>query len=350
MSFDEVYNNKKKWHIINGDAYQSLKQIPDNVFQTTVTSPPYFHLRDYENDSQIGQEESPKEYIENLVKVFREVKRCTREDGTCWINLGDKYCVEKTYKELGLKTKDMMGLPFELAFALRQDGWCLRQIYPWVKINAVPENVWDRPNSNIEYILFLSKSNKKYYFDMESAKSCLAIKRNWRNGDTLLFMDVPTERSEHPHFAVMPKELVKIMIKSTTSEFGCCKECHSPLTRICKKTPIPMAKDFNGSKSSVYYETVTKNSRTGLNSHAPRHLLHTTVETIKWDFSCSCCSEEKSRQLVLDPFAGSGTTGSLAIPLNNNFIGIELNKEYADYAINRLTNENQQEDIFNQSS
>jgi len=347
VDFNSVYDGQKKWAILTGDALSVLKTIPDNVLQTTITSPPYYQLRDYGNDQQIGQEQTPKEYIDKLVEIFREVRRCTREDGTCWINMGDKYTISQTKanKKLGLKHKDLMALPYELAIALRNDGWYLRQIYPWVKCNAIPENVNDRPNTSVESVIFLSKSDK-YYFDMESAKECLGIKRNWRNGDGLLFLDVPTEPTDHAHFAVMPTELAKVIIKSSTSEKGCCSSCKTPLRRKIKKQGIPGKNDFNG-KSTVYYETITKNSRTTLNSRVPNHMKHTTVETLGWEHQCKCKNSTNGFQLVLDPFSGSATSGSVALSLGNGYIGIELNPEYADYSIKRLIKEfDQSEDIF----
>jgi len=171
MDIEKIINNKKKWHIEISDSLSYLKTLPDSFAQTSISSPPYFNLRDYNIPNQIGMEDNPKEYIEKIVTIYKEIKRILRHDATCWINIGDKYSSHHTYNSLKIKDKDLIGIPWELAKALREDQWYIRQMIPWIKPNAVPENVNDRPNSSIEYIILLSK-NKKYYFDMEGAKEC----------------------------------------------------------------------------------------------------------------------------------------------------------------------------------
>jgi len=346
MNFSNIIKNKTQWQIETGDALTILKKMPNSFIQTSITSPPYYKLRDYGHKEQIGQEETPKEYIENIVEIYKEVKRVLREDGTCAINIGDKYVVKKEYKDLYLKNKDLMGLPWELASELRKDGWYLRQMYPWVKCDALPENVNDRPNTSIEYVIFLSKS-QKYYFDMEGAKECLGIKRNWRNGDGLLFLDVPKEKTKHSHCAPMPQELVKVFIKTLTSEQGCCNICRTPLKRFVHKDRIKGKVEFKG-KSKTYYDSNSKNSTTSLNTSIANKDKYVKTKTLKWDFNCNCKDNLKGKQIILDPFSGSGTTGIVAMSLSHNYIGIELNPEYADYSKKRLKEHQQKinQDIF----
>ena len=176
--------------ILHGDCLDKLKELSDQSINTCVTSPPYWNLRDYGEDKQLGMEDTPEEFVDNLVKVFREVKRVLRDDGTVWLNLGDSYCgtnhkkefidpkykdgrtgqkFSLSYKIPGLKSKDLVGIPWRVAFALQQDGWYLRQDIIWHKPNPMPESVRDRCTKAHEYIFLLSKS-PKYYFDNESIK------------------------------------------------------------------------------------------------------------------------------------------------------------------------------------
>lgn len=347
MSINQVINREKKWHIEVGDSLSVLQSIPNYSVQTSITSPPYFNLRDYHTPNQIGSENNPKDYIEKIVDIYKEVKRVLRRDATCWINIADKYASHKTYKSLKIKDKDLIGIPWELARTLRKDRWYIRQMIPWVKPNSVPENVNDRPNTSIEYIILLSK-NQKYYFDMESVKKCSGINRNWRNGDSLLFMNVQTQRNSTKHPAVMPKELVQIMIKASTSKKGCCKICNAPIKRIIRKKRIPPRKKFT--EKSEYYRGVSKNSITSLSSYNPEtKKCNTKIETISWEPTCKCNSDKTTSQIIMDPFSGSGTTGIMALDMKHSYIGIELSKEYANESITRLKQKEEDinSDIFN---
>ncbi len=345
MSINKIINREKRWHIEVGDSLSVLKSLPNYFVQTSITSPPYFNLRDYHTNNQIGSEDNPKDYIEKIVTIYKEVKRVLRRDATCWINIADKYASHNTYKSLKIKDKDLIGIPWELARTLRKDRWYIRQMIPWVKSNSIPENVNDRPNTSIEYIILLSK-NQKYYFDMESAKKCSGINRNWRNGDSLLFMDVQTQKSKSKHPATMPEELVQIMLRSSTSEKGCCKICNTPLKRIIKKKRIPPRKKFT--EKSEYYSGISKNSTTSLSSYNPEtKKCNTEIETICWEPTCKCNSNETTNQIILDPFSGSGTTGTMALDMRCNYIGIELSEEYAKESITRLEQKGENKDIFN---
>ena len=174
--------------IYHGDCLNILKTLPDNSINCCITSPPYYGLRDYGVNEQIGLEKSPEEYIQRLVNVFHEVKRVLKDDGTLWLNIGDSYCgtgSKGEYKDPknpdgrngqkdsvnrkldGIKQKDLIGIPWMLAFALRSDGWYLRQDIIWHKPNPMPESVKDRCTKSHEYIFLLSKS-PKYYFDYQA--------------------------------------------------------------------------------------------------------------------------------------------------------------------------------------
>ena len=178
--------------VLLGDALEQLRTIETESAYTCVTSPPYYNLRDYGAEGQIGAEETPEEYVEKLVQVFREVRRILRPDGTLWLNIGDSYATKTGRYAAGLskrnvcgkpsrgtpegyKHKDLIGIPWMLAFALRADGWYLRQDIIWQKPNAMPESVRDRCTKSHEYIFLLAKSDR-YYFDhaaiRESRNSC----------------------------------------------------------------------------------------------------------------------------------------------------------------------------------
>ena len=166
--------------ILPGDALEQLRYLPPESVHTCVTSPPYYNLRDYGAAGQIGNEASVEEYLQSLVSVFREVRRVLRADGTLWVNMGDSYATRSgsqpttntrnscghtaKHTPRGYKYKDLIGVPWQLAFALRADGWYLRQDIIWNKTNCMPESVRDRCTKSHEYIFLLSKS-ERYYFD-----------------------------------------------------------------------------------------------------------------------------------------------------------------------------------------
>lgn len=243
--------------IINGDVLKALKTIPDNSVHCIITSPPYWNLRNYNVDGQIGLEPTPEEYVNKIVEVSRELKRLLRPNGTYWINLGDSFS-SKAYNNL--KPKDLVGIPWSVAFALRDDGWWLRSDIIWQKVNAMPSSVTDRCTSSHEYIFMLAKS-KQYFFDMD------AIKEPWKpevaasvngkikrtrdsggrkDGFTVVSGTVGDPSGRHKrdvwsitvkgfkgvHFAIFPPDIPEICIKAGTSEYGCCPKCGAPYKRI----------------------------------------------------------------------------------------------------------------------
>lgn len=265
--------------ILNGDVRQALSVLPDQSVQTVITSPPYWGLRDYNSVGQLGQEDTPYEFIENLVEIFRDVRRVLKDNGTVWLNLGDTYVgtghkgehkdpkyangrngqqIALNNKVEGLKSKDLIGIPWRVAFALQADGWYLRSDIIWHKPNVMPESVKDRPTKSHEYIFLLSKS-PKYFYDNEAVREdSLDGKRNRRS-----VWSVKTKPFKGAHFAVYPPELIEPCVLAGT----------------------------------------------------------------------------QPNDTVLDIFSGSGTTGVVALKNNRNYIGIEINPDYAKLSENRIADE-----------
>lgn len=263
--------------IVVGDVRKVLHGFPDGLFQACITSPPYWGLRDYGIEGQIGAEMDIRDYIKDLVLVFREVRRVLADDGTFWLNVGDSYTSGgRTWRDddaknkgrgmsyraptpEGLKPKDLIGVPWRIAFALQEDGWFLRTDIVWNKPNCQPESVKDRPTRSHEFVFLFSKS-EKYFYDHEAVKEpALDPKQKSKNRRTV--WNINTEPYPGSHFAVYPRQLV----------------------RLC----------------------VLAGSKTG--------------------------------DRILDPFFGSGTTGVACNELDRQCTGIELNEEYAELARERLS-------------
>jgi DNA modification methylase len=292
--------------ILEGDCIQSLKSLPEGIVNTCVTSPPYYGLRDYGEQGQVGLEQTPEEYVQKLVEVFREVKRVLRDDGTLWLNLGDSYSgsgkgpagnLGKTHNERemththvsgkvpdGLKPKDLIGIPWMVAFALRNDGWYLRQDIIWHKPNPMPESVTDRCTKSHEYIFLLSKS-KTYYYDAESIKE--PVKQDWGTRDR------------------------------TNGKY------HNAGTGLNPHTGLQ--KSYEKANKRSVWSVTTK----------PFHGAH--FATFPPDLIEPCViAGSPEGGIVLDPFFGSGTTGLVAMRNNRKYLGCELNSEYISIANERL--------------
>ena len=291
--------------ILVGDALEKLREIDSGTVDCCVTSPPYYGLRDYGVEGQIGLEETPEQYINKLVAVFREVRRVLRDDGTLWVNIGDSYAGSggagnqfgqlesglAKYKqpsrphEMGLKPKDLIGIPWMLAFALRADGWYLRQDIIWAKPNPMPESVKDRCTKSHEYIFLLSKA-QRYYYDAEAIAEP-ALWERW--GDQ-------TENKTHP---------------GTAGHLG---------GKTRAELPIKDTKN----KRSVWTVT-TKPYKEAHFATYPPDLIEPCI--------LAGCPFEGT---VLDPFTGSGTTAVVALQNGRNFIGVELNPKYVTMAQKRI--------------
>jgi site-specific DNA-methyltransferase (adenine-specific) len=260
--------------VLEGDSLDALRLLPSNSVQCAITSPPYWGLRDYNINGQIGLEPTLREFINHLVAVFCELKRVLRDDGTLWLNIGDGYTSgNRGYRAAdkknparamslrpdtpqGLKPKDLQGIPWRLVFALQDDGWYLRSDIIWNKPNAMPESVKDRPTKSHEYVFMLTKS-EQYYYNYEASKE-IGLNGEYRNRRTV--WNINTQSFQEAHFATFPQKLVEpcVLISSKPGDF------------------------------------------------------------------------------ILDPFFGSGTVGVVCVQNKRQYVGIELNPEYIEIAANRL--------------
>jgi len=357
-----------------GNVFDVLKKHDSNSVHCVITSPPYFGLRNYGTklivwggDSscnhswaddgfckicnawkgELGLEPTPSLYVEHLVKVFREVKRILREDGTLWLNLGDSYAGsvsrassggragygtkrEVVYNRIspGLKTKDLIGIPWRVAFALQADGWWLRSDCIWAKNNCMPSSIKDRPTVSHEYVFLLAKSSK-YFYDSDAVREDNRDSYNGKRGTTKsrkklqssmrdfsskdkmkqyatngrnkrTVWNINIQPFPDAHFAVFPESLVVPCIKAGTSEKGCCPKCGAPLKRV----KIKKNKKMTGEE---------------------------------WKLTCKCRGIKNTNPcIVVDPFCGSGTTGVVAKKLGRFFIGIDVLSEYVDMSDRRM--------------
>jgi DNA modification methylase len=291
--------------ILQGDCIETLQKLDDKSINTCITSPPYWGLRNYNDEKkQLGMEDTPEEFVDNLVKVFREVKRVLRDDGTVWLNLGDSYSsggrttttnqslrgdkdygVTRPKPSKGIKPKDLIGIPWRVALALQQDGWYLRQDIIWHKPNPMPESVKDRCTKAHEYIFLLSKS-PKYYFDNEAIKEDGVIKAGTKGAKG------SKERQNQKGVNARPPEY----------------------------------KIYDGKRNKRSVWTVTTKPFKGAHfATFPMDLIEPCV--------LAGCPEGGT---VLDPFGGSGTTGIVAVNHNRHAVLCELNQEYIDLAKKRI--------------
>lgn len=341
-----------KYRLLCGDAIEQLRTLPDKSVNTCVTSPPYYGLRDYGTgtwvggdpncphyrqnkvvkehtntghantfgesggmgdaiykkvcplcgatrvDNQIGLEETPEKYINRLVEVFREVKRVLRDDGIIWVNIGDSYSGSGKGPKggnipTGTKPKDLIGIPWMLAFALRADGWYLRQDIIWAKNNPMPESVKDRCTRSHEYIFMLTKS-RKYYFDHTAMQEDADPKNKKR-------------------------------YRSPFNQ-GKCEE--TPYPNGGKNTPGMKPYTGKRNKRDVWQISVCSSVKEAHFAVFPKELVEPCV--------LAGCPEGG---IVLDPFNGSGTTGIVALSNNRNYIGVELNPEYVEITKRRIDKE-----------
>ena len=317
-------------HIYQGDVIDRLKDLNDGSVQCVVTSPPYWGLRDYGVDNQLGLEETPEEFVENLVKVFREVRRVLKNDGTVWLNLGDSYSgsgkgtagnLGKKYNERhlehktggiipkGLKPKDLVGIPWRVAFALQSDGWYLRQDIIWHKPNPMPESVTDRCTKAHEYIFLLSKS-AKYFYDAD-AISEKAKYYNITGMDATGYKDAYSFNGKHKNLMDRGQNIHSMHVKRSKGE-------GKPDT------------EGKRNKRSVW-KINTKPYKEAHFATFPEELPTLCIK-----------AGSKKEDVVLDPFFGSGKTGWVAQRLGRAWIGIELNPEYIKIAEKRFI----QQDLF----
>jgi DNA modification methylase len=300
--------------VIVGDNRETLKRLPEQSVQTVVTSPPYWGLRDYGEGDQIGLEPTPDEFVDQLCLVFDEVWRVLKDDGTLWLNLGDSYAAMRdskatpdtlragdgtkvltaanrnpaNLKQAGLKHKDLVGIPWRVAFALQARGWYLRSDIIWHKPNPMPESVTDRPTKSHEYVFLLTKS-PRYYYDHEAIKEDSIWANDARAGAGRIAYDGKRQG--------------------------------------------------NAGEGQEAFVTITdkKNKRTvwtvNTKPYKDAHFATYPPELIE---PCILAGSAEG-DIVLDPFSGSGTTGEMALKHGRNYIGLELNPEYATLSEKRLT-------------
>lgn len=302
--------------IIQGDCLQGLKNLPNNSIDCCVTSPPYFGLRDYGNENQIGLEETPEEFVSKLVDVFSEVKRVLKPEGTLWLNLGDSYngsggqgtnpnimskeAAEcrggKAIKINSIKPKDLIGIPWMVAFALRANGWYLRQDIIWHKPNPMPESVNDRCTKSHEYIFLLSKS-QRYFYDADAIK-----------------------------YPVLEESISRVKTGWAGNEKrGYANGKQNNLSK------------FYGSQKAIEMTMANKRSVWSVNtkSYTEAHFATFPQELIVDCIKAGC----PKGGIVLDPFMGAGTTGLVAKKLERNYVGFELNPDYIKIAEKRIFTE-----------
>jgi site-specific DNA-methyltransferase (adenine-specific) len=298
--------------LVNADAIQHLASMESGSVHCIVTSPPYYNQRNYGHDGQIGLEGTVQEYIDRMVAVLCECRRVLRDDGTLWLNVGDSYG----------SGKQLLGVPWRLALAAQADGWVLRQDVVWHKPSPMPESVTDRCTKAHEYVFLLAKQ-ADYFFDAEAIKEPSEIgSRNRRS-----VWRIATKPYAGAHFATMPPELAETCIKAGSSERGRCPHCGSPWARVTKRTKLlrPRPADY-----------VKRTGAAGTGNSCANSVAGVAVETLGWQQSCKCEPHEPVPCVVLDPFAGSGTTLAVAKVLGRDSVGIELNPEYVALAQERI--------------
>jgi DNA modification methylase len=316
------------WRILTGDVREMLKTLPDQSVQTCVTSPPYWGLRDYGVSGQLGLESTPEAYVAAMVGVFREVRRVLKDDGTAWLNLGDSYAgsgkggnpeagkqstnrgsqavgvlygtgrtareaavtnvSRLTFPDQGIKQKDLVGIPWMVAFALRADGWYLRSDIIWSKPNPMPESVTDRPTKAHEYIFLLSKS-RSYYYDADAIAEPF-IRRAIFNENS---RGLSTQTGAGGNRNDAGRESIAI--------------------------------DADGRNKRSVWAVATQPYPDAHFATYPEKLIEPCV-----------LAGSAEGDTVLDPFTGSGTTGAVSVRLQRHFIGCELNPAYVELARTRI--------------
>lgn len=361
--------------IYQGDWIEVLKSWPDEFVQCVITSPPYWGLRDYGVEGQLGLEKTPEEYLEKMVAGFREVRRVMRDDATCWINMGDSYLAQqgsgfngqkrlddanrniKVKRPDYLKPKNLCGIPWRLALALQADGWWLRSDIIWAKPNPMPESVKDRPTKSHEYIFLLTKS-AKYYYDADAVREPLItdekrterIVYNGKSKETSTFLPpnpsgrnlrsvwtFATQSCSFAHFATFPEELVNRCILAGTAEQAC-GICGKPFKRVVEK----MLADHDSHSKTAYKKGSNANRLALLRQAARKNGEEYQNKNKTLGFWPDCehnyfpIMDSSGKCIVLDPFCGTNTVGYRAQEMGRQWLGIELNDKYIKYGEQRV--------------
>ncbi len=370
--------------VVCADALDYLRTLPDESVNCIITSPPYYGLRDYSASGQIGLEDTPAAYVERLVAVFREIRRVLRPDGVCWLNLGDSYAgsgrglmgdgtpsdrgdaKQGTNRGTtvgvfnkpdwgGLAPKNLIGIPWRVAFALQDDGWILRSDVIWHKPNTMPESVTDRPTKAHEYVFMLTRA-ARYWYDAEAvseqssdnshgggqahverymqqsgrndgsrAMGIVTATRNRRSVWT-----VATEPTPFAHFATFPQKLIEPMVLA-----GCparvCAKCGAPWEQVIERK----AQEYNEREGAAQTLCCAGAIAGGTKkvTLGKTHLVKRNI--IGWQPACACDADTRPG-IVCDPFMGSGTTALVARRLGRHYVGCDVNPEYVALANERL--------------
>ena len=326
--------------IYTGDATETLQELPPESVNMVMTSPPYWNLRDYGVDGQLGREETAEAFVDNLADVFDEVKRVLRPDGSLWLNLGDTY-----------ENKDLQQIPARVALELQNRGWILRNRVTWTKPNPMPQSVKDRLNDTTEAVFHFVKE-RDYWYDLDAIRIDNKVSRvAYQNSNWVESTEFNNNRSAHvgnhpagknpgdvfevttkpfpeAHFAVYPPELCEKPIKATCPP-TVCAECGSPYERVTEKTG-----EF------ITTERGKRDKASPMNDHGNGRgdgKIGTQVREFKgWTPTCDCDTDATEAGIALDPFAGAGTTLLKAKELGRKLVGVELNPKYADMARARV--------------
>ena len=376
--------------IICGDNIEVLAGMPEGSIHTCVTSPPYWGLRDYgvpprvwDSESRcrhdwgtrsqgsrscrrcgawegcLGLEPTPDLYVQHLVSVLREVRRVLREDGTLWLNLGDSFAKRTCSEQAGLlKPKDLIGIPWRVAFALQADGWWLRSDIVWAKPNAMPEPIRDRPTRAHEFVFLLTKS-RRYFYNAEAVRE---PDKGGRAGngyvrpERLSYGGKSAPRGQHSgwvggagrnrrsvwhvatqcfrgaHFATFPEGLVEPCILAGSSPTAC-SSCGAPWRPVVLSRRLVAGEKAPSGASDP--EEELRKGRAHSRSWAQSGKVLNHRETVGWEPTCGH-DDPGARCTVLDPFSGTATTGIVAARLGRNYLGVELSPDFAHLAHRRL--------------
>lgn len=360
--------------ILTGDCREVLKTLPDGSVHCCVTSPPYYGLRDYQVAGQIGLEHTPDAFVDEMVAVFKEVRRVLRDDGTLWLNMGDSYAASgrggnpedcahqkqgsnrgsrqflqshgvdaghigrKWVKPpTGYKQKDLIGIPWLVAFALRADGWYLRQWLPWVKRNPMPESTKDRPTSSVETIFLLSKS-AIYFYDYDAVRQVRASNEDANGFRGGAYTGGNIDNSDMGHRSSRGNKRVDKQRGHSRRHAGfndrwdAMERSEQIAARALRNSDVfyasldyPYGAIGNGSEV-IAFDVATQPFKEGHFATFPPRLIEPMIMA-----GCPIGGT------VLDPFFGAGTTGLVASRLSRDCIGIELNADYSDMARRRIT-------------
>lgn len=380
--------------IVHCDALTLLRSLPDESVNCIVTSPPYYGLRKYTDGDarEVGLEETPEQYVARLVEIMREARRVLRGDGVCWINLGDSYAGSANSggvnhndggpavrvtglaaKARGMGTKQLLGIPWRVAFALQADGWYLRSDVIWEKPNPMPESVTDRPTKAHEYVFLLTKS-ERYWYDADAVREpntpdmvrraalghtrgkngktdasrndadtlrgehAMEITANGRNRRTV--WTVATQPSPIPHFAMFPPALIEPCVLA-----GCpaevCAECGAPYERVVERQTFKAGTDMPECDRDLdrgnWQHGNGQNS--ALKISGPRYKAWREANpNVMIGFRPTCdCHATTRPGIVLDPFMGVGTTALVAIKHGRDYIGGDLNAASVEWARLRIS-------------